>query len=234
MPFTRLILSAFAFALSASFCLADTVVERWHACVDRGLAVEIGRLLAANDAAGAARQFESGVRARSCRILELGEIVAALTGGEVLRIYSFTGRDRLWTTRQALARCAAAPDWLPARKHSLLGWLLGKWPTQDDRTGAVTAASCASGAHKTGGRRDSLSVDDEATPPLLEHPSELEASVRGHLSVAAAPQTFAEEHYVPDEPSRKPPPKRDASRRAEDVPSRIRDHWQSPKRRNAR
>src|SRR5258706_13607379 len=66
-----------ALPLKASF--ADSAVVRAPACSDRSRAIEVYELLASDRQAEAREVFGAGIRARKCRLLNPGEIVAILS-----------------------------------------------------------------------------------------------------------------------------------------------------------
>lgn len=109
-----------ALVLSAPSALADTVVERRQACADRAQITEVMRLTAAQRQSEADALFEAGVRNRTCRFVEIGDIVAVLVADGLVRLLSFTAGDRLWTHRDAIARCQSQPDWLPPAQRGNL------------------------------------------------------------------------------------------------------------------
>ena len=99
---------------------ADTVVERHRACADRTKLADVLWLSASNRQVESTELFETGVQHRNCRFLEIGEIVAVLAVNGLVRLFSFASGDRLWTHRNAIARCMSAPDWLPQPEYDAL------------------------------------------------------------------------------------------------------------------
>jgi hypothetical protein len=130
--FSHLLAVAAALAVSASASRADTVVERHPACADREQITEVMRLTASEQKPEADTLFAAGVRANTCRFVEIGEIVAVLAADGLVRLLSFTAGDRLWTRRDAIARCESQPDWLPAPRQGLLAETLSRARAPDD------------------------------------------------------------------------------------------------------
>ena len=121
-----------ALALSASASLADTVVERHQACADLDRITEVMRLAASERQPEADALFEDGVHHSTCRFVEVGEIVAVLAADGLVRLLSFTAGDRLWTRRDAIARCESQPDWLPAPTRGALAQALARTRAPDE------------------------------------------------------------------------------------------------------
>ena len=132
----RLMGLAVALAVTTSAAQADTVVERHQACADRQHISEVMRLTASEQQPEADALFAAGVRDNTCRFVEVGEIVAVLAADGLVRLLSFTAGDRLWTRRDAIARCESQPDWLPAPKQGTLVQTFSRTRAPDDAIGA--------------------------------------------------------------------------------------------------
>ena len=117
MALARFMLVVTTLVALATSAFGDTVVERRPACVDQMHLAEVKRLSASGRKAEAMTLFAAGVRRRACRFLEIGEVVAVLAVDRLVRLLSFVSGDRMWTDREAIARCDTVPDWLPLPKY---------------------------------------------------------------------------------------------------------------------
>jgi hypothetical protein len=169
--------------LLAQTALAETVVERVTGCSSRELAAEVHQRLSEKRSAETVEA--TGRKGRGCRILNFGEIVAVLSGGDPVRIYSFTAGDRVWTTPRAIARCDNRPEWRPQRLR-VLAWL--------------RPSACDARAHHTRPDQPASSSQELVIPADPSRPNEAKEGIPSEDVRGSATKPSAKEYRYVAEP----------------------------------